>query len=145
MSANRFDLAGKVVMVTGASKGIGRELAMLLAQTGAVVVPTCRTSADIEGLVGEATDRGITVHPTMLDVQDVVSIAAAVGHVVAEHGTVDVLVNNAGVGRAHRALDVTEADWDEMMAVNVRGVFFMSQAVARVMAHRGGGRIVNIS
>jgi len=145
MSGARFDLGGKVVLVTGASRGIGRELAMLLAQTGAVVVPTCRTVADIESLVREAAHRGLSVHPTLLDVRDVVSIAAAVDQVVAGHGKVDVLVNNAGVGHAHRALKVTEADWDDMMAVNVRGVFFMSQAVARVMAARGGGRIINVS
>jgi NAD(P)-dependent dehydrogenase (short-subunit alcohol dehydrogenase family) len=144
--AGRFDLSGRVIVVTGASKGIGRELTILLAETGAVVVPTVRTDADAADLACEAKSRGLTVLPQRLDVRDVASIAEAVSGIIAAHGGVDVLVNNAGLGFARAALDVTEADWDEMMAVNLRGVFFMSQAVARSMAAAGrGGRIVNIS
>jgi NAD(P)-dependent dehydrogenase (short-subunit alcohol dehydrogenase family) len=145
-AAKRFDLGGRVVVVTGASKGIGRELTILLAETGAVVVPTVRTDADAVSLASEAQSRGLTVHPQQLDVRDADSIAEAVSRVVAAHGRIDVLVNNAGLGFARAAFDVTPIDWDEMMAVNLRGVFFMSQAVAREMAAAGrGGRIVNIS
>ncbi|MFZ2105399.1 MAG: SDR family oxidoreductase [Roseiarcus sp.] len=145
-ATRRFDLSGRVVVVTGASKGIGRELTVLLAETGAVVVPTVRTDADLAEFASEAQSRGMTVHPQRLDVRDVASITEAVSAIVAAHGAIDVLVNNAGLGFARAAFDVTEADWDEMMAVNLRGVFFMSQAVARTMAAAGrGGRIVNIS
>jgi NAD(P)-dependent dehydrogenase (short-subunit alcohol dehydrogenase family) len=145
-AARRFDLAGRVVVVTGASKGIGRELTPLLAETGAVVVPTVRTDADAAALCSEAQSRGLTVHPQRLDVRDPASINEAVSRIVATHGRIDVLVNNAGLGFARAAFDVTEADWDEMMAVNLRGAFFMSQAVARTMVSAGrGGRIVNIS
>ena len=145
-AAKRFDLSGRVVVVTGASKGIGRELTVLLAETGAVVVPTVRTDAGLAELASEAQSRGMTVHPQRLDVRDVGSIAEAVSAIVAAHGAIDVLVNNAGLGFARAAFDVSEADWDEMMAVNLRGVFFMSQVVARTMAAAGrGGRIVNIS
>jgi len=144
--ARRFDLTGRVIVVTGASKGIGRELTILLAETGAIVVPTVRTDADAAALASEAQSRGLTLRPQRLDVRDVASIAKAVADIVSAHGGVDVLVNNAGLGFARAAFDVTEADWDEMMAVNLRGAFFMSQAVARVMAASGrGGRIVNIS
>ena len=139
-AAARFDLGGRVVVITGASKGIGRELTILLAETGAVVVPTVRTDVDAGNLASEAQSRGLTVHSQRLDVRDVASIAEAVSRIVA------VLVNNAGLGFARAAFDVTPTDWDEMMAVNLRGVFFMSQAVARTMAAAGrGGRIVNIS
>jgi len=145
-AAARFDLSGRVVVVTGASKGIGRELAILLAETGAVVAPTVRTDSDAAALVAEAQSLGLTVHPQHLDVRDVRSITDAVSRIVAAHGGVDVLVNNAGLGFARAAFDVTEADWDEMMAVNLRGVFFLSQAVARTMVAAGrGGRIVSIS
>jgi NAD(P)-dependent dehydrogenase (short-subunit alcohol dehydrogenase family) len=145
-AVRRFDLAERVVVVTGASKGIGRELTPLLAETGAVVVPTVRTDADAAALASEAQSRGLTVYPQRLDVRDIASINEAVSRIVATHGRIDVLVNNAGLGFARAAFDVTEADWDEMMAVNLRGAFFMSQAVARTMVSAGrGGRIVNIS
>jgi NAD(P)-dependent dehydrogenase (short-subunit alcohol dehydrogenase family) len=144
--ARRFDLSGRVVVITGASKGIGRELTSLLAETGAVVVATVRTDADAASLVAEAQSRGLIVHPQRLEVRDVASISEAVSRIIAAHGHIDVLVNNAGLGFARAAFDVTEADWDEMMAVNLRGAFFMSQAVARTMVSAGrGGRIVNIS
>jgi NAD(P)-dependent dehydrogenase (short-subunit alcohol dehydrogenase family) len=93
----------------------------------------------------EAADGGLELHPVLLDVTDVGSIGRAVDDVRARFGGIDVLVNNAGLGHAHRAFDVRESDWDEMMAVNLRGLFFMSQAVARVMADRGEGRIINMS
>jgi len=145
-AARRFDLSGRVIVVTGASKGIGRELTILVAETGAIVVPTVRTDADAAAVASEAQSRGLTVRPQRLDVRDVASITQAVSRIVAAHGRIDVLVNNAGLGFARAAFDVTEADWDEMMAVNLRGAFFMSQAVARTMVAAGrGGRIVNIS
>ncbi len=140
-----FDLAGKVVVVTGASQGIGRELTFLLAEAGGVLVPTARSKAAADELRAEAATRGVTLHPVLLDVRRTSSIDSAVAEAVERHGRIDVLVNNAGLGHAHRALDVTESDFDEMMAVNLRGVFFMSQAVAREMIPRGGGRIIMIS
>ncbi len=140
-----FGLNGKVTIVTGATRGIGRALAIALARHGALVVPTGRKQPDIDDLCLEAADSGVEVHPVLLDVTDVGSIARAVDRVVAAFGRIDVLVNNAGLGNAHRAFDVRESDWDEMMAVNLRGLFFMSQAAARVMASQGGGRIVNMS
>ncbi len=141
-----FNLSGRVVVITGASKGIGRELVCQIAQTGAIVVPTARTDADLADIAAEAKSRGFTVHPQRLDVRDVASINEAVSAIVTAHGRIDVLVNNAGLGFARAASDVTEADWDEMMGVNLRGVFFMSQAVARTMIAAGrGGRIINIS
>jgi NAD(P)-dependent dehydrogenase (short-subunit alcohol dehydrogenase family) len=143
---DRFSLAGRVVVVTGASKGIGRELALLLAGAGATVVPTVRTQRDADDLLAEAEREAVTLYPQLLDVRDVGQINAAVEQIVAARGRVDVLVNNAGLGYGHAALDVTESDWDEMMAVNLRGMFFTSQAVARAMIAAGnGGRIVNLS
>ena len=109
-------------------------------------MPTVRTYADAAAVASEAEARGLTVRPQRLDVRSVAAIAEAVSDIVSAHGRIDVLVNNAGLGFARAAFDVTEADWDEMMAVNLRGAFFMTQAVARAMAASGqGGRIVNIS
>lgn len=140
-----FELDGKVTIVTGCTRGIGRALAVTLAQAGAVVVPTGRKQADVDDLRRQAADGGVELHPVLLDVADVGSITRAVDDVRARFGRIDVLVNNAGLGHAHSALEVRESDWDEMMAVNLRGLFFMSQAVARVMADLGEGRIVNMS
>jgi NAD(P)-dependent dehydrogenase (short-subunit alcohol dehydrogenase family) len=143
---DRFSLEARVIVVTGASKGIGRELSVLLAGTGATVVPTVRTERDADDLLAEAGRAEVTLHPQLLDVSDVGQINTAVAQIVTTHGRIDVLVNNAGLGYGHAALDVTESDWDEMMAVNLRGVFFTSQAVARVMIAGGkGGRIINLS
>ena len=87
---------------------------------------------------------GGRVEPIRLDVTDVVGTRAAVDAAVGSHGRIDILVNNAGLGANHDALDVTEADWDDMMAVNLKGLFFASQAVGRHMVARGYGRIVNL-
>jgi NAD(P)-dependent dehydrogenase (short-subunit alcohol dehydrogenase family) len=144
-AAELFALGGKVVIVTGATQGIGRELAFLLAELGAAVVATGRSTEALDRLSEEAAERRLALDSVLLDVRETASINAAVTEVVDRHGRIDVLVNNAGLGHAHRALDVTEADFDDMMSVNLRGLFFMSQAVARAMIPRGGGRIVNMS
>jgi NAD(P)-dependent dehydrogenase (short-subunit alcohol dehydrogenase family) len=138
-----FDLAGQVALVTGAGRGIGRDLARALAACGALVLGGVREpeSADVEWA---APDGGL-VAPLRLDVTDVAATRAAIDTAIHRHGHIDILVNNAGLGANHDAVDVTEADWDEMMAVNLKGVFFTSQAVGRHMIERGYGRIVNLS
>jgi NAD(P)-dependent dehydrogenase (short-subunit alcohol dehydrogenase family) len=131
----RFDLDRAVALVTGASRGIGHDLALALAHAGATTVAGVRPgSAPPDGL--EAVE---------LELRDVASIRSAVEAVAARHGRIDVLVNSAGVGTNHDALDVTEADWDELLDVNLKGLFFACQAAARHMLERGYGRIVNMS
>ena len=140
MTAPSFSLAGKIAFVTGASYGIGEGLARALAGAGARVAvgarstePLVRLARDIDGLA------------VPFDVRSVADVRRAVAEVEREYGRIDVLVNNAGLGANHAALDVTEADWDDMMAVNLRGLFFTAQAVARGMLARGSGAIVNMS
>jgi NAD(P)-dependent dehydrogenase (short-subunit alcohol dehydrogenase family) len=145
MRETGFDIEGKVVIVTGADFGIGRGVALMLAEAGATVVPTVLEEASLDDLRSEAEAAGLVVHPVQLDVSDVGAIQHVVGSIVAEHGRIDVLFNNAGLGFGHPALAVTESDWDQMMAVNLRGLFFMSQAVAHVMIDQGAGRIINQS
>ena len=145
MRETGFDIEGKVVIVTGADFGIGRGVALMLAEVGATVVPTVLEEGSLDDLRSEAEAAGLVVHPVQLDVSDVGAIRHAVDSIVAEHGRIDVLFNNAGLGFGHPALAVTESDWDQMMAVNLRGLFFMSQAVARVMIDQGAGRIINQS
>jgi NAD(P)-dependent dehydrogenase (short-subunit alcohol dehydrogenase family) len=132
MDQPSFDLDGRIALVTGASRGIGHDLALALQGAGATVVSGVRS--------GDApTD------PVTIDLRDVASIRAAVDEVVERHGRIDVLVNNAGVGTNHDALDATEEEWDELLDVNLKGLFFACQAAGRHMVPAGYGRIVNMS
>jgi NAD(P)-dependent dehydrogenase (short-subunit alcohol dehydrogenase family) len=132
MEQPSFDLTGRVALVTGAGRGIGRDLALALEGAGATVV------SGIRG--GDAPTESVTI-----DLRDIGSIRAAVDTVVERHGRIDMLVNNAGLGTNHDALDVTEEEWDELMAVNLKGLFFTCQAAGRHMVARRYGRIVNMS
>ncbi len=138
-----FDLSGQIALVTGAGRGIGSDLARALAACGAHVLAGVRDPAAAEA--AWPASEGGQVELVPLDVTDVPAMRVAIDAAVRAHGRIDILVNNAGLGANHDALDVTEADWDEMMAVNLRGVFFASQAVGRHMVERGYGRIVNLS
>jgi NAD(P)-dependent dehydrogenase (short-subunit alcohol dehydrogenase family) len=140
-----FRLDGKVVLVTGASKGIGRSLSIALAGAGATVAAAARDERALADLAAEIEAGGGRAMAVPLDVRDVASIDAAVATVHDRFGSLDVLVNNAGLGANHPAEEVTEDDWDEMMAVNLRGLFFCCRAAGRVMLEQGSGRIVNMS
>lgn len=136
-----FRLDGLVALVTGAGRGIGRGLVHALADAGATVAAGVRDDAAFD----ELADTRPAITPYRLDVTDVDGIRAAVDQIVAELGTLDVLVANAGLGDNHPALDVTESNWDLMMAVNLRGVFFTCQAAGRHMVARGRGRVIAMS
>ncbi len=140
-----FDLTDRVALVTGAGRGIGRDLALALAHAGARVVAGSRTADEVDELAAEIVDGGGKASAVHVDVRDLASIEAAVTRTVQQHGRIDVLVNNAGVGTNHDALDVTEDDWDEVLDVNLKGLFFMCQAAGRHMVRAGRGRIVNMS
>jgi len=140
-----FSLARRIALVTGANRGIGRGLVDALAAAGATVAVTSRTRDDAVAVAAEVIAQGGDASAHELDVADVASIRRAVDEVVQQHGRLDVLVANAGLGANHAALDVSEHDWDEMMDVNAKGLFFTAQAAGRVMVAQGSGRIVAIS
>lgn len=140
-----FDLRGQVAIVTGASKGIGYGLAKALAHTGVKVVATARNMKALEQLIEEIKADGGEATALAMDMRDVQQLQSVIKQAHEVYGRLDILVNNAGLGYNHDALEVTEADWDEMMAVNLKGLFFACQAAARLMLPRGYGRIINIS
>ncbi len=140
-----FDLRDRVALVTGASRGIGHDLALALAHAGARVAAAARSQADLQELVADIAAEGGEADAVELDLRDPDSIDAAIEQTVARFGRIDVLVNNAGLGTNHDALDATEAEWDELMDVNLKGLFFACQAAARRMRDQGYGRIVNMS
>ena len=141
----RFDLEKQVVLVTGAARGLGRAVALACAAAGADVALGLRRIESDEDLVKEIEALGRKTLPLQLDVLDLEQIRSAVTQAEAHFGRIDVLVNNAGLGPENLALDVVESDFDLTMNVNVKGTFFMCQAVGRGMVARGNGRIINIS
>ncbi|MFW2334876.1 SDR family NAD(P)-dependent oxidoreductase [Ilumatobacter sp.] len=140
-----FSLTGRVALVTGANRGIGRGVVDALAAAGATVAVTARRAEDAAEVAEEILAAGGSASAHALDVGDIGSIRSAVGDVVDRHGRLDVLVANAGLGANHPALDVGEQDWDEMFDVNAKGLFFTAQAAGRVMVAQGAGRIIAIS
>ena len=140
-------LDDKVVLVSGAGSGIGRAVAIAAAEVGAhcVVTEIPDRLADLEPVCAEISRLGRDALPLPLQLPDVDSIDSLVAGAVEEMGRVDVLVNNAGVNIPKDALDVTEADWDFVLDVNLKGLFFLSQRVARAMLETGGGKIVNMA
>jgi 2-deoxy-D-gluconate 3-dehydrogenase len=145
MDYPNFRLDDQVALVTGASKGIGYGLAKALAAAGARVAVAARDVSALETLAGQIRSSGGDAHAVPLDVRDIGQIDAAISGVRDHFGRLDILVNNAGLGANHPAVDVTEDDWDAMMDVNLKGLFFCCRAAARIMLPAGHGRIVNMS
>ncbi len=145
MNYPNFRLDDQVALVTGASHGIGYGLAKALAHAGATVAVAARSTAELDQLVAEIQAEGGKAQAFMLDVRDIAQIQACFQQVHATFGRLDILVNNAGLGANHPALDVTEHDWDSMMDVNLKGLFFCCQAAGRIMLGQGAGRIINMS
>ena len=144
MSTNIFDLTGRIALVTGTSRGLGQYLGRALARAGADLVITSRDAAALAPFQREIESLGRRALPLALDVRDHGSIQRAVAAAVAHYGQIDILVNNAGCNVRKPALDVTWDDWNLVLDTNLRGTFFVAQAVARHMVERKYGRIINI-
>jgi 2-deoxy-D-gluconate 3-dehydrogenase len=143
MILDEFKLGGKAALVTGASRGLGQAMAVALAEAGADVA-----AADI-GDSAETRDRILALGRRCEVVEADVAAPAAgqmlVGRAVTAFGKLDILVNNAGIIRRAPFLEFTEKDWDDVMSVNIKALFLLSQAAARVMVEQGRGKIINIA
>jgi len=143
---DRFCLQGKVALVTGGSRGIGRNIALGLAEAGADVVLAARKLPDLEEVAQEITNMGRRALPVSTNVRHLPEIDNLVKKAVDEFHGIDILVNNAGTNPVFGSVfNIDEKAWDVTIGLNLKGYFFLSQAVGKVMRERGGGSIINIS
>lgn len=140
-----IDLTGKVALVTGASRGIGRAVALRLGQAGADVAVLATTAERAEPVANELRELGRNALALGADVADLSEATAAVDHTIAELGGLDILVNNAGITRDGLFMRMSEDDFDRVVAVNLKGCFNFCRAAARTFIKARSGRIVNVT
>lgn len=139
------DLSGRVVLVTGAGRGLGRPIANGVAARGASVVLCGRNQADLQAVQGEVERRGAVALAAPMDVRDPASVERCVTAALERFGRLDVVINNAGVALKKSPEEVSPDEWDMVMETNVRGPFLVAKAAARAMMAQGGGSVVNIA
>ncbi len=143
---DKFKLNGKVAVITGSTRGLGKACAIALAEAGANVVITGTTLEPAEAVAAEiATANGVETLGLACDVRSKQSVDAMVDAILAKFGQLDIAFNNAGIATVGPAEDITEEQFDDLMAVNVKGVFLCTQAVGRVMLKQGSGSIINMA
>jgi 3-oxoacyl-[acyl-carrier protein] reductase len=140
-----FDLTGKVAVVTGAARGIGRAIGIALASRGALVVPTDVVDPGLGAPEPAGGGPGRVAGVVLMNVTDGAAADAAFGRILSEHGRVDILVNNAGITRDQLLMRMKREDWDRVLEVNLSGAFVCTQAVLRPMLKQRAGRIISIS
>jgi 2-deoxy-D-gluconate 3-dehydrogenase len=146
MASKLFDLSGKVAIVTGGGRGIGKSIALGLAGYGADVVVCSRTKKDLDQVVDEIQKLGRESLAVVVDMTQVTQFDGLVAEVKKAYGHIDVLVNNAGAVFVAPSLEVDEKSWDVVMNTNAKGAFFLCQRVGRVMIEQGkGGSIINVT
>lgn len=143
--ARNYDLSGKVAIVTGGGRGIGRAIALGLAECGAKLVLAARTKEQLEKVVSEIKKNGGEAVPVVTDLMVSEQINALVEVTMKTYGRVDILVNNAARSFLRPLMDLREDGWDKIFDVNCKAVFLLSRAAAKIMGEQGGGRIVNIT
>ncbi len=143
-SPTLFDLTGRIALVTGTSRGLGQYFARALARAGADLILTSRDKSSLTEFAQEIQDLGRRSVSVDLDVCNEDSIRFAIQEAQAAFGAIDILVNNAGMNIRKPAIDVTWEDWNRILDTNLRGTFFVAQAVAKGMIERGYGRIINV-
>jgi NAD(P)-dependent dehydrogenase (short-subunit alcohol dehydrogenase family) len=141
----KFDVSGKIALVTGAARGLGRAIALALAEAGADVALGLRDVSRDSGVAAEVAARGRRSLPLQMDMMQPEEIRRAVDHTDRHFGRLDILVNNAGIAPDNLAENVTEDDYDRTVGINLKGTFFACQAAGRIMIRQKGGCIINMS
>ncbi|WP_338452737.1 SDR family oxidoreductase [Niallia oryzisoli] len=140
-----LDISGKVILITGGSRGLGAEMAREFAASGADIILASRNKESCEVVANEVRQLGRNALTVSCDVSNLSDIHNLFSIIKEEYGRLDVLVNNAGANVTKPALEVTEADWDYINDVNMKGLFFSCQEAAKMMKEQGSGKIINIS
>lgn len=145
MVLEKFSLTGKVAIIIGASRGLGQGMARALAEAGADLALVARTRSSLEAVAEElkGLNRKCLISP--IDVSKASEIQAMVNRVIETYGKIDILINSQGAQVRKPAFEMTEQDWDGLMSVNLKSVFFSCQAVGRRMARQGKGKIINVA
>jgi NAD(P)-dependent dehydrogenase (short-subunit alcohol dehydrogenase family) len=141
----RFDLQGRTALVTGAARGLGRAISLALANAGADIALGLRDAKTSGDVIRDIEQLGRKALPLQMDMSKLNQISSATEQAAAHFGKLDILVNNAGIAPDNLAENVTEKDFDETLAINLKGTFFASQAVGRIMIRQKYGRIINMS
>ncbi|MGF9566067.1 SDR family oxidoreductase [Neorhizobium sp. BT27B] len=145
MSFPLFDLTGKTALITGSSQGIGLALARGLAEHGATIVLNGRDETKLNAARDQLTADGFTAHAVAFDATDHTTVAAGIDRIEAEIGSIDILINNAGMQHRSPLEDFPIDKWQQLLTTNISSVFYVGQAVARHMIARGHGKIINIA
>lgn len=146
LMSDLFDVSKEIILITGASQGLGRQFARVLSARGAAVALAARQTAKLKSLSEEIAGKGGRAAAVEMDVTDTASIARAIDAAEAALGPISVLINNAGIAIEQLAVEQTEADWDAVIGANLKGAYFTATEVARRMiARKSGGNIVNIA
>lgn len=139
------NIAGKSALITGAGKGIGKAIAIALAKEGINVALLARTQSDLDKLAGELKEFGVKISTVTADVSDINSINKAVEKVQSELGFIDILINNAGIGKFGKFLELEPNQWEEIIKINLLGPYYVTRAIVPQMIEKQTGDIINIS
>ncbi len=140
-----IDLSDKIALVTGASRGIGQSISMILAQNGAHVVCVSRNVNDVQSVADKITHQKFNASAVSCDISDSNNVTELVKDIIEKHGRIDILINNAGITRDNLLMRISEDDWNEVINVNLKAAFTAIKAASRSMIKQRSGRIINIS
>jgi 3-oxoacyl-[acyl-carrier protein] reductase len=140
-----IDLSDKIALVTGASRGIGQSISMILAQNGAHVVCVSRNINDVQSVADNITHQKFSASAASCDISDSNNVTELVKDIIEKHGRIDILINNAGITRDNLLMRMSEDDWNEVINVNLKAAFTAIKAASRSMIKQRSGRIINIS